>query len=114
MLIDGGSRSPAVTVDEASAQLQSLAAGSPFLDLAGTGIPWSAGAFAAVGSSAALLDPDGASPLQAWPLLPAALKPPVAATNAAGFGYALDVRTGPENLRLVQAHIGHLSDSADG
>ena len=111
VLIDGGSRSPAVTPDEASAQLQSLAAGSPFLDLAGTGIPWSAGAFAAVGSTATLLDPKGPSLLQSWPLLPASLKPQKPATNEANFGYALDVRTGPESLSLVQAHIGHMTDS---
>jgi pimeloyl-ACP methyl ester carboxylesterase len=110
VLIDGGSSS-AISAKEAGKQLKALAAGSPFLDLAGTGVPWSAGVFAAVGATAAELDPDGGSLLQAWPLLPAALKPSGPATNKAALGFTLDTRTGPESLRLVQAHIGRLTET---
>ncbi len=94
----------------ASAQ---LATSSPFLDLTGLGLPWSAGIFNAVGSNSALMDPDGPAILSAWSLLPSNLKPPVTATAEASYGYALDVKTGPESLALVQSHIGHLADSGD-
>jgi hypothetical protein len=114
VLIDGGSPSTGVvSAAAARAQLADLAKGSPFLDLVGAGLPWSGGVFAAVGSTLALRDPNGPAVLQAWPLLPAALKPPVPATNAAGFGYALDTETGPANLRLVQAHLGGLAAAGD-
>jgi len=114
VFIDGGSRpGSAVTPEAAQAALDGLAAGSPFLDLTGLGLPWSAGVFNAVGSNSALMDPKGPAILGAWSLLPADLKTPVPATAEASYGYALDVRTGPRNLALVQAHIGHLAESGE-
>ncbi|HWV84453.1 MAG TPA: hypothetical protein VNZ62_03330 [Capillimicrobium sp.] len=114
VFIDGGSRpGSAVTPEAAQASLDALATGSPFLDLTGLGLPWSAGVFNAVGSNSALMDPKGPAILGAWSLLPADLRTPVPATAEASYGYALDVRTGPRNLALVQAHIGHLADSGD-
>ena len=114
VFIDGGSApGTAVTPEAAQASLDALAAGSPFLDLTGLGLPWSAGVFNAVGSNSALMDPDGPAILSAWSLLPADLKPPVPATAEASYGYALDVKTGPKSLALVQSHIGHLADSGD-
>ncbi|UTI65190.1 hypothetical protein NBH00_03030 [Paraconexibacter antarcticus] len=113
VLIDGGSGGGAMTVSAAKKTLADIDHGSPFLDLAGNTIVWSAGAFSAVGSTLALKEPDQPSILQQWPLFPADLKPPVLATNRAGFGYALDSRTGPANLALVQAHIGHLAATGD-
>jgi pimeloyl-ACP methyl ester carboxylesterase len=53
-----------------------------------------------------LHDPNGASLAYNWPPFPAMLKPPVLPTNAAQYGYALDTKTGPPSLRLVQMHIG--------
>jgi hypothetical protein len=113
VLIDGGSGGPPITRAGARAQLEQLAAGSPFLDLTGLGLPWSAGVFNLVGSTLARLDPDGRSALHDWPGLPANLKAPVPPTNAAGYGYALDSETSPESLRLVHMHIGSLAPAGD-
>jgi hypothetical protein len=114
VFIDGISapgRAPSAA--QARASLQELQGSSPFLDLTGLNIPWSAGVFNAVGSTSVLLAPDAPSIMQAWPLLPANLKPPVPATNIAAYGYALDTKTGPSSLALVQSHIGHLASSGD-
>ena len=111
--IDGGSGRGALTAADARTQLAALQTGSPFLDLTGLGLSWSAGVFNAVGSTLALEEPDAPSLLQAWPFLPAALKPPVPVTNAAGYGYAVDTETGPASLRLVQMHLGSLAASGD-
>jgi hypothetical protein len=114
VFIDGASATgTAVTPEKAQESLTALSTTSPFLDLTGLGLPWSAGVFNAVGSAMALSDPDAPSLLQAWSLLPANLKPPVPATNAASYGYALDNKTGPSTLALVQSHIGHLADAGD-
>src|SRR5205823_2643302 len=67
--------------------------------------------FNATGSMGVLLDPNSPSIGQAWPLLPAYLKPPVRVTNLAQYGYALDVKTSPRSLRLAQAHLGRLATS---
>ena len=65
--------------------------------------------FNIVASTAARRAPDAPAVLDGWPLLPANLKPPVAATNAGGYGYALDDRTSPDSLSLVHMHIGRLA-----
>jgi pimeloyl-ACP methyl ester carboxylesterase len=114
VLIDGASGGTApLTAQDARAKLQDLDKGSPFLDLVGAGLPWSAGVFAAVGSTLAVKAPDAPSLMQTWKLLPAGLKSPVTVTNRAGFGYALDTKTGPKNLTLVQAHVGELAATGD-
>jgi hypothetical protein len=114
VFIDGASAAgSAVTAEQAQESLTALATTSPFLDLTGLGLPWSAGVFNAVGSSIALSDPDAPSLLQGWSFLPANLKPPVPATSAASYGYALDSKTGPSSLALVQSHIGHLAAGGD-
>jgi pimeloyl-ACP methyl ester carboxylesterase len=113
--IDGGSGGgrAAVTPAAARKELAAIGAGSPFLDLTGLGLPWSAGVFNAVGSTLALREPDAPSLLQAWRFLPATLKPPVTASNAAAYGYAVDTQTGPKSLALVQSHLGQLAASGD-
>ena len=66
VFIDGGSGpGTAVTPQAAQASLDQLATSSPFLDLTGLGLPWSAGVFNAVGSNSALMDPDGPAILSA-------------------------------------------------
>jgi pimeloyl-ACP methyl ester carboxylesterase len=112
VLIDGasGPGSP-ITASDANARVQKLATSSPFLDLVGLGLPWSAGVFTALGSTAALYAPNAASLAYNWKLFPAMLKPPVEPTNKAQFGYALDTKTGPASLKLVQMHIGELAPS---
>jgi len=114
VLIDGGSSSSGLeSAADARKQLADLRAGSPFLDLVGLNLPWVTGVLAAVGSTLAVRAPDEPALLGSWPLLPPSLKPPVPVTNRAAFGYALDARTGPAQLALVQSHIGHLADAGD-
>ena len=114
MLIDGGS-SGTPTLTRAGARSSSpissrarRSSTSPAL-----GLPWSAGVFNIVGSTAARLEPDAPSVLGGWPLLPANLRPPVPTTNAGGYGYAFDNDTSPDSLRLVHMHIGALAPSGD-
>jgi len=113
-LIDGGSGAgQAPTVEEAQAELAELETGPAFNDLVGLGLPWAAGVFNALGSTATVLEPDEPSIGYASPLIPDNLKPPVAPTNAAQYGYALDLDTSPDGLELVQMHIGRLADSGE-
>lgn len=114
VLIDGaGGGRGGMSVAAARQGLAKLAKGSPFLDLTGTGLPWAAGVFNALGSRLALSDPGAPSLLQAWPLLPSFLQAPVRVTNAAAYGYAVDTQTGPKRLALVQAHLGGLAPAGD-
>jgi len=112
VFIDGGSSPTPVTVDQATASLQALQAGSPWLSFGGITAPF-AGLFNATGSLGALIDPDSPSIGQAWPLLPANLKPPVPVTNIAQYGYALDVKTSPPSLIAAQAHLGQIDETGD-
>ncbi len=113
VLIDGGSGGAPVKRAEAKKQLRDLDTTSPFVDLTGLGLPWSAGVFNIVGSTLARLDPDAPSVVGDWPVLPANLKAPVPATNAGGYGHAFDDETSPESLRLVRMHIGSLALTGD-
>jgi hypothetical protein len=65
------------------------------------------------GSTAAVIDPNGPSLAQSFPLLPAGLKPPVPATNEAQFGFGVDTETSPPSLIAAQVHAGHLAASGD-
>jgi hypothetical protein len=116
VLIDGGSFGPAISRKDAEQGLADLESGSPFLDVLGTGLPWTTGAFNLVGSTAARVAPDAPSVFTGWPAVPAALVPPAPTTNAGGYGYAVDDDTSPAGLALVHMHIGHLGPSgwADG
>jgi pimeloyl-ACP methyl ester carboxylesterase len=112
VFIDGGSGPVPVTPEQATASLAALQAGSPWLSFGGIAAPF-AGLFNATGSLGALLDPDAPSLGQAFPLLPANLKPPIPVTNLAQYGYALDTETSPPTLAAAQGHIGHLAASGD-
>jgi pimeloyl-ACP methyl ester carboxylesterase len=92
VFIDGGSSPTPLTPAEATAALDALQTGSPWLSFGGIAAPF-AGLFNATGSTGALNDPDSPSLGQAFPLLPADLKPPVPATNLAQYGWALDDET---------------------
>ena len=111
VLIDGASSPPAISAADARRTLAAIQRGSPFLAPAGARVPWIAGVLSAVGSTLAVLQPDAPSVLQAWPLLPAAVKPPVPATNLAQLGYSVDADTSPESLAAGQAHLGRLAAS---
>jgi hypothetical protein len=100
-----------VSMSQADAALSSLSAKGPWLDLLGTGLPWSTGAFAETGALAALKSPNAASTEQTFPLLPKELKPPAPSTNLAQLGYAFDASTSPAALALIHVHSGHLTSS---
>lgn len=112
VFIDGGSSPTPSSPDQASMQLQALQNGSPWLTFGGIPAPY-AGLFNATGSTGVKIAPNNPSLGYAWPALPANLKPPVAPTNEAQYGYALDVKTSPMGLRAAQAHLGQLKDSGD-
>ncbi len=108
--IDGASSPAPVSADDARASLANLQNGSPWLAFGGIPAPF-AGLFASGGGLAALMDPNGPSLGQAFPALPAELKPPVPATNEAQFGFALDTKTSPASLAAAQAHLGQLAST---
>jgi hypothetical protein len=111
--IDGGSSPTPVTRAAAQTSLDELAgAESPWLTFGGITAPFT-GLFNSTGALGVLIDPDSPSIGQAWPLLPANLKPPVPVTNRGQYGYALDTETSPAGLVAAQAHLGHLAASGD-
>jgi pimeloyl-ACP methyl ester carboxylesterase len=112
VFIDGGSSPTPITPEQATASLQSLQSRTPWLTFGGIPAPF-AGLFNATGSMGVFLDPDAPSIGQAWPLLPANLKPSIRVTNLAQYGYALDTETSPPGLIAAQAHLGHLAESGD-
>ena len=116
VLIDGGTLGTftAPTLAGTRRELRELEASpSPFVDLLGIGLPWSAGVFAQAGAVAALKEPTAPSIGQAFPLLPAEFKPPVPATNRAQLGFAFDKETSPEALSLIRVNAGRLAPSGD-
>jgi hypothetical protein len=113
VLIDGGFGRAPISRADAKQQLADLDGGSPWLDIVGLGLPWSAGVFNVVGSSLARLEPDEPSLLGAWSGLPQNLEAPVPVTNSGGYGYAVDDDTSPASLALVHMHIGRLSPVGD-
>ncbi len=113
VLIDGASGAEPITAADAVERKAAIDTGAPFNDLTGTGLPWTAGVFASVGSALALREPKKASLFAAWPLAPKNLLPPVRTTNRGQLGYAVDTATGPEQLALVQAHLGGLAKTGD-
>jgi pimeloyl-ACP methyl ester carboxylesterase len=110
VFIDGASSPTPITRPQAEQSLQDLQAGSPWLSFGGIPAPF-AGLFSSGGAAAALIAPNAPSLGQAFPGLPANLKPPVPVTNLAQFGYALDTQTSPPALAAAQAHLGHLAPS---
>ncbi len=109
--IDGGSGPFAITETEANEKLAKLNSGSPWLAFGGIPAPL-LGLFSTTGSAVAALAPNEASQAEAFPLLPANLKPRnkegevVPATNEATFGYGVNVGTSPPNLAAAQVHAG--------
>lgn len=112
LYIDGGSGPDPISADEARQALADLEAGSPWLTFGGIAAPFT-GLFNSSGALGALTAADEPSLGQQFGLLPADLKPPVRATNAAQYGYALDVETSPAGLVAAQAHLGRLADGGD-
>ncbi|MEA2482543.1 MAG: hypothetical protein QOC55_490 [Thermoleophilaceae bacterium] len=112
VFIDGGSSPQAITTDAAKKELSALQSGSPWLSFGGIQAPFT-GLFNSTGSLAVKLAPHAASKGQNSGLLPSNIVPPVPATNAGQYGYALDTGTSPASLIAAQAHLGHLAASGD-
>jgi hypothetical protein len=112
VFIDGGSGPTPVTADQANQSLSDLRGGSPWLTFGGIPAPF-AGLFNVVASGLVEVEPNAPARLGDWSGLPANLRPPVPATNAGGYGYALDTETSPAGLVAAQAHLGHLAASGD-
>jgi hypothetical protein len=112
VFIDGGSNPVPVPPEQASQSLANLRNSTPWLAFGGIPAPF-LGLFSATGSTAAVIDPNGPSLAQSFPLLPAGLKPPVPATNEAQFGFGVDTETSPPSLIAPQGHAGHLAASGD-
>ncbi|HSO96955.1 MAG TPA: hypothetical protein VLV81_13060 [Acidimicrobiia bacterium] len=110
VFIDGASSPTPVTTTAATASLQALQTASPWLTFGGITAPY-AGLFNAVSSTIAHNDPNTPAVLASFPLLPKNLTAPVAVTNVAGYGYALDTKTSPMGLTAAQAHLGQLAAS---
>ena len=115
VLIDGALDPTRRTLSESDAreQKQAIDEGDPFLDLLGLNLPWAAGVFAETGALYARKAPNAPAALSDYPLLPAAFKPPVRATNEAGFGYAFDETTAPQALGLLHVRAGGLAATGD-
>jgi hypothetical protein len=108
LVYDDGASGPApVSAATARGELQTLAHSTPWLAFSGVPAP-ELGLFSAVGSTVALIAPDQASLAQSFPFTPASLKPPVAATNLATFGFDTDVKTS-KLVFAAQAHLGTLN-----
>jgi pimeloyl-ACP methyl ester carboxylesterase len=102
---DGGSSPVPVSKEKAEEELTNLSKKSPWLAFGGIPSPF-LGIFSALGSTLTHIEPKGPSLLQGSPLLPASLKPPVPATNEAGFGFSVNVGTSPLSLLAGQIHGG--------
>jgi hypothetical protein len=112
VFIDGASRTEPIGAGDARAALTDLGAGSPWLIFGGIAAPFT-GLFNSTGSLAVKIAPDAPSDGQRSGLVPANLVPPVPATNAGLYGYALDTDTSPAALAAAQAHLGHLAAAGD-
>ena len=109
VFIDGGSGPTPISAADARQRLADFAnAPSPWLTFGSIPSPFT-GLLNSTGALGVLIDPDSPSRGQAWPLLPANLKPPVPATNRGQYGYALDTETSPPDLAAAHAHLGRLA-----
>jgi pimeloyl-ACP methyl ester carboxylesterase len=114
VLIDGGLRGSfdSATLAQAKQRLAEIRK-QPFLDLLGLGLPWVTGILSESAAILAIKDPAGASVGQAFPLLPAAFKPPIPVTNRGELGFAFDATTSPKALGLIQVRSGTLGANGD-
>ena len=112
LFIDGGSSATPITRDEATQKLTDLQNGTPWLSFGGLPTPF-AGLFNVAGAALVKMAPNAPSMAQDLAVLPADLKPPVPATNAGQYGYALDSATSPPALVAAQAHLGKLASSGN-
>ena len=111
--IDGGGQRSRLGAARARRRLAAIRTGDPFVGLLKRLPPWSAQLFETVGTQLARAVPEGLSPAQSYPLLPAYLRPDFPVTNLAELGYARDVDTAPPELEIFHLHSGELARSGD-
>jgi pimeloyl-ACP methyl ester carboxylesterase len=114
VVIDGGLETvdpPALA--DVKRQVAALREGDPFLDLLGIGVPWAAGVFSDIAGLYAKARPDARATFVDYPAIPAALKPPVPATNEGAIGYVFDESTSLAALSLIHVRAGELAPSGD-
>jgi hypothetical protein len=112
LFIDGGSSPTPITKEEATQKLTDLQNGTPWLSFGGLLTPF-AGLFNVAGAMLVKMAPNAPSAAEDLAVLPANLKPPVPATNAGQYGYALDSATSPPALGAAQANLGKLAPSGN-
>ncbi len=113
VLIDGGLLGTSPKLADVKQRIAALRTGDPFLDLLGIGVPWASGVFSDLAGLYAKVRPDARATFVDYPLIPAALKPPVPATNEGALGYAFDESTSPAVLSLIHVRAGALATSGD-
>jgi pimeloyl-ACP methyl ester carboxylesterase len=115
VLIDGGllGTFSGTSLVGARRTAASIDRGDPFAALL-PGLPvWAAGVLAETGAMFAKRQPQAASALQSYPLLPSMFRPPVPVTNEALLGYSFDRDTAPSSLQLLWARAGNLAAAGD-
>jgi hypothetical protein len=100
-----------MTLAKARKEKRAIDQGEAFNDTVGLGIPSIAPIFSAVAGLYAAKQPDEASALQSNALVPANLKPPFPATNAAFMGNVFDKDHSP--FLSLQVRAGNLAESGD-
>ncbi len=113
VLIDGGLLGTSPKLADVKQRIAALRTGDPFLDLLRIGVPWASGVFSDLAGLYAKVRPDARATFIDYPLIPAALKPPVPATNEGVLGYAFDESTSPGVLSLIHVRAGALATSGD-
>ena len=108
---DGGSGPASISKTKAEEDLHELSTHTPWLAFGGIGAPY-LGLFSSLGAISTLLEPEGPSLAESFPLLPGDLKPHnekdelIPVTNEAEFGFGVNVGTSPAALVAAQVHAG--------
>ncbi|MEA2424532.1 MAG: hypothetical protein QOH13_942, partial [Thermoleophilaceae bacterium] len=119
VLIDGGelgafsSQTGPFTLAQVKRRKASIDKGEAFDDILGIGNPSIASIFSAVAALYALKQPDAPSALAPNALVPANLKPPFPATNAAFLGNIFDQTHSPKGFEGLRARMGDFASDGD-
>jgi hypothetical protein len=116
VLIDGGLAAfgpRSFSARRAREGLAEIRAGKLFTDPLGSGVPEAGQIFAELVALHARRAPQEPSPIQASPLVPAALRPAFPVTNEAFLGYVFDDSTSPPSFASLQVRAGGLAATGD-